>query len=54
MKVVGPNGHVIDVVDAVATGLVGDGSRGFKFVGDEPPAPVKRGPGRPRKTAPEK
>lgn len=47
-KVKGPNGTVIDVVDAVATGLVGDGNRGYEFVANEP---VKRGPGRPRKTA---
>lgn len=52
MRVKGPNGLVIDVPEAIATGLVGDGDRGYELVPDEP---VKRGPGRPRKTAtPEK
>jgi hypothetical protein len=51
MKVRGPNGFVIEVGEHIATALVGDGTRGYEFVPDEP---AKRGPGRPRKTDTEK
>lgn len=37
----GPNGLVVDVPDSVASGLVGDGKRGFEYV-DEKPEPPKR------------
>lgn len=38
----GPNGSVIDVAESVASGLVGDGTRGFEYV-EAPKPPVKRG-----------
>lgn len=34
-KVKGPNGSVVEVPEVVASGLVGDGSRGYEYVRDE-------------------
>lgn len=43
MKITGPNGLVVDVPEAIATGLVGDGTRGYSRVVEEaPPAPKPR------------
>lgn len=58
MKVTSPNGLVFDVPASIATGLVGDGSRGYSFMPEDEkprtaPAP-KRAPGRPRKQLPAK
>jgi len=52
MKVKGPNGTVVDVEKHLATGLVGDGTRGYEFVPDAPEPPKPRR-GRPRKTSTE-
>lgn len=41
MKVKGPNGLVVDVIESIATGLVGDGTRGYELV--EPEKPARRG-----------
>lgn len=52
MKVTGPNGLVVDVPETIATGLVGDGNRGFAFVPEpkEKPEPEASA----RKAAPRK
>lgn len=39
MRVKGPNGSEIDVPDTIASGLVGDGQRGYEYV----PEPKRRG-----------
>lgn len=44
MKVEGPNGLTIDVPGAIATGLVGDGSRGYRFVPEVKPVPEQPAP----------
>lgn len=44
MKIQGPNGLVVDVPGAIATGLVGDGSRGYRFVPDEDAKPTEDTP----------
>lgn len=44
-RVKGPNGLVIDVPEAIASGLVGDGTRGYEYVADGPePKSAKRPP----------
>jgi hypothetical protein len=35
-RVKAPNGNVYDLEDAVASGLVGQGNRGYEYVKDEP------------------
>ncbi|MFC4494071.1 hypothetical protein ACFPA8_07985 [Streptomyces ovatisporus] len=60
--VTGPNGYPTYVPDDVATGLVGDGTRGYAYVAEakspepkaEPekkPAPRKRAPRKPKPAA---
>jgi hypothetical protein len=44
MRVKGPNGVEIDVPENIASGLVGDGDRGYEYA----PEPKRRG--RPTKT----
>lgn len=41
MRVIGPNGIVVNVREAVATGLVGDGSRGYSYAPEAPARPPK-------------
>lgn len=40
MKVQGPNGLVVDIPASVATGLVGGGGRGYRFVPETETKPV--------------
>lgn len=43
MRVRGPNGMVIDVPESIATGLIGDGTRGYEHVPvEEKPKPRRR------------
>ena len=49
MRVLGPNGTVVDVRESVATALVGDGSRGYKFATEPETKKVTPKPRRPRK-----
>ena len=51
MRVLGPNGAVVDVRESVATALVGDGSRGYKFAPEPETKKVTSKPRRPRKKA---
>lgn len=50
MRVLGPNGTVVDVRESVATALVGDGSRGYKFAPDPETDKPARKPRRRTKT----
>lgn len=53
MKVIGPNGLVVDVPGSIATGLVGDGSRGYRYAPEkeaEEKAEAKAKPRRRRAT----
>lgn len=49
MRVLGPNGTVVDVRESVATALVGDGSRGYKFAPEPEAKKTTPKPRRPRK-----
>lgn len=51
MRVLGPNGTVVDVRESVATALVGDGSRGYKFATEPETVKPARKPRRRTKTA---
>lgn len=43
-RVKGPNGTVIDIPASLASGLVGDGTRGYEYVEDKPQADSKSTP----------
>ena len=53
MRVLGPNGTVVDVRESVATALVGDGSRGYTFVTEPEAKKITSKERRPRKKATE-
>ena len=51
MRVLGPNGIVVNVRESIATALVGDGSRGYQFAPEPETDKPARKPRRRTKTS---